>query len=180
MIYRNVLIGIFLVCILSCKKSTVPQKKECDSEIEYVQVGFVLGDLLFASDVSCIDFKAIAKGASDENIKDGDRKLYQEKNIEDCSVLKTINESLKKTTFDTSKMQSIDVRMKCIIKYKSKKSDTLCISGMENKVMLNGCLINNTDSLIYTIRKAVHYYRYYPAEAYPHFHEIKKFEYGGK
>jgi len=42
--------------------------------------------------------------------------------------------------------------------------------------MLNGYLIKNTDSLIYTIRKAVHYYRHYPAEAYPHFHEIKKFE----
>jgi hypothetical protein len=141
-----------------------------------VQVGFVLGDMFFDPGVSCEDFKAIAKGSSDENIKDGFRKLYEEKKIEDCSVLKTINESLEKTTFDTCKTQSIDVRMKCIIKYRSKKSDTLCISGMNNIVMLNGYLIKNTDSLIYTIRKAVHYYRHYPIEAYQHFHEIKKFE----
>lgn len=104
--------------LFSCKKPAVTQKEECDSEIEYVQVGFVLDDMFFDPGVSCVDFKAIAKGSSNENMKHGSQKLYEGKKIEDCSVLKTINESLKKNTFDTCKTQSIDVRMKCIIKYK--------------------------------------------------------------
>jgi len=177
--YRNVLIGIFLVCILSCKKSPVSQKEECASEIEYVKVGYIMGDVRFASDISCIDFDAIAKNMAKNRAMDGCAQIYKIVVITDCVVLKNVFESLDKISKDTTGFSSIDVRMKCVIKYKSKSSDTLCFSA-NNIATLNGEFVMNTDSLIYTIRKAVHYYRYFPAEAYPYFREIKKFEYGGK
>ncbi len=165
--------------LLSCKKPAVTQKEECTSEIEYVKVGFIMGDVMFASNICCGDFYEVAEKMAETDVQEGFSPLYKKTIITDCLILKRISESLLKISKDTTGFSSIDVRMKCIIKYKSKKSDTICISG-NNIATLNGEFVMNTDSLIYTIRKAVHYYRYFPAEAYPYFHEIKKFEYGGK